>query len=185
MAEKHKPAETKKPETNMLLAVFEDIDPAAHGMDALRGNGINNDHITVISGTPITEGMMGRPKHSSNVPRFALGGAITGFLIGLFFAFGTPALYPVYVGGQPLFPVPPSVVVLFEMTMLIMMISTFLGVFLDSRFPSYSPKEYVPEISDGHIALLFECPVETEKTVVKALKDAGAHSVRPAELQTL
>ncbi len=176
---------TEEPKKNMLLAVFQDIDPAAHGMDALRGNGITNDHITVISGTPITEGMMGRPRHPSYVPRFAFGGAVTGFLIGVFFAFGTPLMYPVYVGGQPLLPVPPSVVVLFEMTMLMMMISTFLGVFLDSRFPSYSPKEYVPEISDGHIALLFECPAEIEKTVVKALKDAGAESVRPAELQTL
>ena len=63
----------------------------------------------------------------------------------------TPLIYFVPVGGQPVIPGPPSFVVVFELTMLGMLISTFVGVFLDSRFPSYRPMEYVPEVSDGKI----------------------------------
>jgi Protein of unknown function (DUF3341) len=80
-----------------------------------------------------------------------------------------------------LIPVPPSIVAVFEMTMLGMLIATFLGVFLDSYFPSYTPKEYVPEISDGKIAVLFACPVESESQFAQALSAIGAESVKPAE----
>ncbi len=170
---------------NMFLAIFEDVDPAAHAIDKLRELGIHDDHVTVISGTPITEAMMGRKHQWSNVTRFAGGGAILGFAAGVFLAFVTPNLYPIIVGGQPLIPGPPTIVVLFETTMLVMLISTFIGVFLDSRFPSYTPKEYVPEISDGRIAILFECADDMETKVEKAMKEMGAESFKRAEAQIL
>jgi hypothetical protein len=169
----------------MLLALFPDLDPAAQAVEKLRELGISDEHVNVISGIPITEAMMGRPHQKSNVPRLALGGAAGGMLLGAFLAFGTPNLYPLNVGGQPLIPGPPSVVVLFEMTMLGMLISTFLGVFLDSRFPSYEPKEYVAEISDGKIALLIECEPDEEKGIETAMTRIGAESVKHAEAQTL
>lgn len=172
-------------EKNMLLALFEEVDSAARAVDKLRTFGIENEHVNVISGTPITEAMLGRPHQWTNVPRLAMAGALGGMLVGIFLAFGTPALYPIYVGGQPLFPVPPSIVVLFEMTMLGIMLSTFLGVFLDARFPSYSPKVYVPEISDGYIALLIDCSAEQEDEVRQAMTAVGAESVKYAEVQAL
>jgi len=168
-------------ETKTLLALFEDIDPAAEAIDRLRGMGISDDQMNIISGIPVTERMLGRPRQWTNVPRLAMGGAVAGLLIGLFLAFGTPSLYTVHVGGQPVFPGPPSVVVIFEMTMLGLLVSTFLGVFLDSYLPSYRPKEYVPEISDGKIAILFNCPVEAEPGFIEAMTKLGAQSVNPAE----
>lgn len=172
-------------EKNLLLAVFEDIDPAAHAVDTLRSLGVSDEHVTVISGTPITEAMLGRKPQWSNVTRFALGGAIAGLLLGIFLAFGTPQLYPVFVGGQGLTPMPPALVVIFEMTMLLMLISTFIGVFLDSRFPNYTPMEYVPEISDGRIALLIECVADLEEKVQTAMREKGAESIRRAQAEAL
>ena len=128
---------------------------------------------------------MGRPRTWSNVPRLAAGGAVAGLLIGIALAFGIPNLYPILVGGQGLLPVPSSVVVMFEMTMLGMLVSTFLGVFLDSYLPSYRPKEYVPEISDGKIAILFSCPAEEEGSFTDALIRLGAQSIQPAEARQL
>lgn len=168
-------------EKSTLLAVFADIDPAAHGIDKLRELGVHDDEMNVISGIPVTEAMLGRPRQWSNVPRLAAGGAIVGFFVGLFFSAGTPLLYPVSVGGQPMIPVPPTIVAVFEMTMLCMLIATFLGVFLDSYFPSYTPKEYVPEISDGKIAVLFACPPGAESQFTQAMSAIGAESVKPAE----
>jgi hypothetical protein len=69
--------------------------------------------------------------------------------------------------------------------MLGMLISTFLGVFLDSRFPSYTPKEYVPEISDGKIAILIECEPDSEQEIEVAMTKIGAEQVKHAEAQTL
>lgn len=171
-------------EKNLLLAIFEDIDPAAHAVDKLHEMGIHDSHVTVISGTPITEAMLGRKPQWSNVARFAIGGAFVGLCVGIFLAYGTPNLYPITVGGRWI-GVPPTIVVMFEMTMLLMLISTFIGVFLDSRFPNYTPTEYVPEISDGRIGLLIECEREVETTIESSLKAIGAESVKHAQAEAL
>ncbi len=167
-----------------LLAVFPDLEPAADAIDKLRSLGLSDEQMNVISGVPVTEAMLGRPNQWTNVPRLAMGGAIGGFLIGAFLIF-TPLIYFVPVGGQPIIPGPPSVVVLFELTMLGMLISTFVGVFLDSRFPSYRPMEYVPEISDGKIAVLFYCPEGKQDKFTKAMTALGAEKVEVAEAQQL
>ncbi len=172
-------------EEKSLLAVFSDIDPAADAIEQLRLLGVHDDCMNVISGIPVTEAMLGRPSQWTNVPRLALGGAIAGFLVGVFLSFITPNMYTIKVGGQPFTPVPPAVIVLFEMTMLGMLLSTFLGVFLDSLFPNYRPMHYVPEISDGKIAILIECPPPDVQKVTDVLKKLGAESVEEAEAQHL
>jgi len=172
-------------ERSMLLALFDDVDPAADAIEKLRTMGIGDEQMTVISGIPVLEKFLGRPSVWTNVPRLALGGTVVGFLAGMFFAYGTPTMYPLNVGGQGLFAGPPAIVVIFELTMLGMLASTFLGVFLDSYFPSYQPKEYVTEVSDGKIAVLFSCPVEMESGISKAMTALGAEAVKPAEAQQL
>jgi len=168
-----------------LLAVFADIEPAADAIEQLRLLGVHDDHMNVISGIPVTEAMLGRPRQWTNVPRLALGGAMIGMVIGIFLAFIAPNMYTIKVGGQPFSPVPPAIIVIFEMTMLLMLLSTFLGVFLDSYFPNYRPMHYVPEVSDGKIAILFECSPADEKKITDAMKKLGAESVQPAEAQHL
>jgi len=172
-------------ENKSLLAVYSDLDPASDAIEQLRSLGIHDDCINVISGIPVTERMLGRPSQWTNVPRLAMGGAILGFLGGAFLAFVSPSMYEIKVGGQGFIPGPPTVVILFELTMLGMLLSTFLGVFLDSYFPSYRPMEYVKEISDGKIGILIECLPDDEKKLMDVLKKTGAESVKPAEAQHL
>ncbi|HSB66872.1 MAG TPA: quinol:electron acceptor oxidoreductase subunit ActD, partial [Anaerolineales bacterium] len=130
-------------EIKTFLAVFDDIDPAVDAMDQLRMHEVSDDQMNVISGIPITEHVLGRPHVWSNVPRLALGGALGGLLLAIFLAAGITNLYPLKIGRQGLVNGAPTVVLLFEMTMLGLLASTFIGVFLDSAFPSYRPKEYV------------------------------------------
>jgi len=173
------------PQPTTLLALYSDINPAADGIEKLHEMGVSDDEITVISGVPITESMLGRPHQRTNVSRLALGGAVAGFLFGAFLNFGTPVLYSVRVGGQPLLPIPPGLILLFEMTMLFMLLATFLGVFLDSYFPNYRPLEYTPEISDGKIGIFFRVPQDQQEEFINALNQLGAESVKPAEAQQL
>lgn len=172
-------------DSTMLLAVFEDIEPAANGIDKLHELGISDDQMNVISGIPVKETILGRPPALSYVSRIALTGAILGMLLGIFFVWGTPYLFPLRVGGQPIYPVPQLLIIVFEMTMLGLMGFAFLGLFVDSGFPSYTPKEYVPEISNGKIAVLFRCPQDEQKKFVDALTKLGAESVNPAEARQL
>ena len=113
------------------------------------------------------------------------GGAMMGMFTGLFFIYGVKALYPLMVGGQPIFPVPQGIIITFELTMLGLMGLSFIGMFVDSGFPSYTPKAYTPEISDGKIAVLFSCPTGEKEKFIDTLKEAGAESVEPAEARHL
>jgi hypothetical protein len=168
-----------------LLALFDDIDPAADAIAKLHEMGVADERINVISGVPVTHAMLGRPHPQTNVSRLALGGAVAGFFLGLFLNFGTPNLYNVQVGGQYITPIPPGLIVTFEMTMLLALLSTFLGVFLDSYFPNYRPLEYVVEVSDGKIGVFFKCAQDEQKKFMDALGKMGAESIKPVEAQQL
>jgi hypothetical protein len=172
-------------ETTTLLAMFENFEPAAVGVEKLEQLGVQHDDMNVISGIPVKHSILGRPAAITYVSRIGLLGAILGMLLGLFFIYGVKYLYPLYVGGQPIFPVPQGFIITFEMTMLGLMGFSFIGMFVDSGFPSYTPKAYTPEISDGKIALLFSCPTGEQEKFVDALKEAGAESVEPVEARHL
>jgi len=170
-----------------LLAVFPDLGPAADAIDRLRALGLSDDQMNVISGVPVSESMLGRPNQWTNVPGIALGGAILGFCAGFFLTFVSPYLYPypIQVNTHAFVPGPPTIVLLFEITMLGMLLSTFLGVFLDSFFPNYRPMEYVREVSDGKIAVFFTCPMESQEKFTKAMTALGAEKVEVAEVEQL
>jgi ActD protein len=172
-------------ETTTLLAMFEDFEPAAAGVEKLQNLGVSDDDMNVISGIPVKNTILGRPAAITYVSRIGLFGAILGMFLGIFFIYGIPYLYPLLVGGQPIFPVPQGFIITFEMTMLGLMGFSFIGLFVDSGFPSYTPKEYTPEISDGKIAVLFSCPTSEQEKFVDALKEAGAENVEPAEARHL
>jgi hypothetical protein len=168
-----------------MLAMFEEVEPAAEGVDKLQQLGVSNNDMNVISGIPIKHTILGRPAAITYVSRIGMLGALGGMFLGLFFIYGVKALYPLYVGGQPIFPVPQGIIITFELTMLGLMGLSFIGMFVDSGFPSYTPKHYTPEISDGKIAVLFSCPADEKEKFIDALKEAGAESIEPAEAQHL
>jgi ActD protein len=168
-----------------LLAMFNDLEPASEGIDKLQKLGVDNDDMNVISGIPVKHTILGRPAAITYVSRIGLFGALLGMSLGIFLIYGIPYFYPLLVGGQPIFPVPQGFIITFEMTMLGLMGFSFIGMFIDSGFPSYTPKEYTPEISDGKVAVLFSCPADEQETYIDAVKEAGAETVAPAEARHL
>jgi len=168
-----------------LLAMFQDFEPASEGIEKLHELGLNDDQMNVISGIPIKNTILGRPSAITYVSRIGMFGALMGMALGIFLIYGIPYLYPLLVGGQPIFPVPQGIIITFEMIMLGLMGFSFIGMFIDSGFPSYTPKEYMPEISDGKIAILFSCPSSDQDKFTEALTKLGAESVSPAEARQL
>ncbi len=172
-------------ETTTLLAMFNDIEPASEGIDKLQQLGVTDDDMNIISGIPVKNTILGRPGAITYVSRIGMLGAIMGVFLGVFLIYGIPYLYPLLVGGQPIFPVPQGLIITFEMTMLGLMGFSFIGMFVDSGFPSYTPKQYTPEISDGKVAVLFSCPTGEQEKFIDALKEAGAEKVEPVEARHL
>jgi hypothetical protein len=172
-------------ETTTLLAMFQDFEPASEGVAKLQELGLSDDDMNVISGIPVKNTILGRPLAITYVSRIGFFGALLGMSLGIFLIYGIPYLYPLLVGGQAIFPVPQGFIITFEMTMLGLMGFSFIGMFVDSGFPSYTPKQYTPEISDGKVAVLFSCPASEQEKFIDALKEAGAESVNPAEARYL
>jgi ActD protein len=172
-------------ETITMLAMFKDFEPASEGIEKLQKMGITDDDMNVISGIPIKNTILGRPAAITYVSRIGFFGALLGVSLGIFLIYGIPYLYPLLVGGQAIFPVPQGLIITFEMTMLGLMGFSFIGLFVDSGFPSYTPKQYTPEISDGKVAVLFSCPSADQGKFVDAMTKAGAESVAPVEARHL
>lgn len=169
----------------VLLAVFDEVGPASNGIARLRELGVRDENMNVISGLPFPGRVLGRPNAVTHVSKIALAGAAVGAAFGLFLLYGLTYFYPLGVGGQPLYPVPMGFITTFEMAMLGLMGMAFLGLFVDSGFPSYTPKQYVPEISNGKVALLLECPRAEQQRFTETLTKLGAESVEPAEARHL
>lgn len=169
----------------LRMALIDNINPLAEAIERLREIGFRDEEITVYSGQPHTTVALGRPLLKTHVPYIGM----TGFLVGLGMAvalvWGTPLQYPLSVGGQPIRPIPPLLVLGFEFSMLGLMVGTFLGVVWESRFPAFGSKIYHPEISDGKTAVVFECPPDEYEDTKQKLADLGVTWIDPVEEMTL
>ncbi len=139
-----------------LLGLFHDVASAAEGIAQLRQLGVPDEKITVMSGMPYAAKMLGRPHPRHRLGRITLTGTALGLLTAAFLSVGIFLLYQLYQGGQPLIPIPPSLIVFFEVTMLGTMVVTFLGLFLVNRFPVLKPAAYDPLITEGAVGVAAE-----------------------------
>lgn len=163
------------------IVLFEEVDSAAAALDVLREHGVKEEQIEVLSAEPHAAEVLGRPQIKTNVAWIGM----TGFLVGLVMAFllvwGTPQLYPISVGGRPLFTIPPWLVLTFEFSMLGLLAATFLGVIWESNFPDFSPKVYHPAISEGEIGIVFSDPSSGMKQLQSRLQEMGGRVIENVE----
>ncbi len=161
-----------------ILGLFHEATPTAETIDRLHRLGVSDDRITVMSGMPYRAEMLGRPRPKRRVGLIALIGAGLGLFTGLFLTVGIFLLYPLVQGGQPLAPIPPTLIVLFEMTMLGTMWAAFIGLLGENRFPIFRSQIYDPRITEGHIGVTVIVDETLAEQVKKILNEHGAHHLR-------
>ena len=167
----------------LLLGLFHEATPTADTIDELRKLGVPDDQITITSGIPYRASMLGRTRTYERLIPIALFGAVGGLLTALFLTVGTPLLFPIHVGGQPLIPIPPSLIIVFELTMLGTMLATFAGILAESRFPFFGRRAYDFRITEGHIGLLARVDAALVDQVEEILKAHGAHHLQHFEVR--
>lgn len=167
------------------IALFKEteVDSAAEAVAKLRTLGVADKDISVISGIPFSEKILGRPVTWTRIPAIGISGAVVGIIASLALNLGTPLLYPVRVGGMAYLPIPPTIVLTFELGMLGLMISVFLGVLIETMAPSSGPRGYHPKISEGYIGVLFTCHPGKAGAVISAVKELGAEMVNRSEVK--
>jgi mono/diheme cytochrome c family protein len=167
--------------TTQLLGLFHEATPTADTIEQLRGLGVAHEKITVISGMPYRADMLGRPRPRVRLGLAALLGAGLGLLTAVFLTVGIFLLYPLSQGGQPLVPIPPSLIVLFEVTMLGTMWATFFGFVIGNRLPIFKLQLYDPRITEGHVGVLAEVDEGLADQVESVLAANGAHHMHRVE----
>jgi len=172
-------------EETVHLALFKDIDPATKAIDKLRELGVQDKDMTIISSVPYSDKMLGRPMTWTVVPKLAILGFVLGLVVSLLLNFGTPLQYPIRVGNMPYLPIPTTLVLTFEISMLGLLIFTFLGVIWESAYPSFGPKIYHDEISNGRIAVVFNCSPEIHTQAHEVLAALGAEWMHRTEATSL
>jgi mono/diheme cytochrome c family protein len=161
-----------------LLGLFNNVEPTADAIDRLHKLGVTDEQITVMSGAPYRPDVLGRPHTRSRVGCAAMMGAITGILAATFLTIGLFLLYPIIQGGQPLVPVPPSLIVFFEVTMLGTMWASFFGLLILEKMPHIKDEPYDVRITEGYIGVQVTADEKKAGDLEKAFTDAKAVSVK-------
>ena len=165
-----------------LLGLFNNVEAAADAIARLHKLGVSDEKILVLSGSPYKPEMLGRPHHHGKVGLASLGGALLGVLLAAFLTAGIFLLYPLYQGGQPLIPIPSSLIIFFEVTMLGTMWASFFAMLVLSGLPVFKDQPYDPRITEGYIGVQVTLDEKLGDQVEQAFKDAGTAEVKRQKL---
>jgi mono/diheme cytochrome c family protein len=158
----------------VLLALFDDLALVPGAVRQLRQMGLPDDRVTVMSSLPYDPRMMARPRARDRMPRTALLGAILGLVTAVSLLAATFLLYPLLQGGQPVLPIPPSMIITIEVTLLGTMWTLFFGFFVVNRLPAFGRPVYDGRITLGKIGVVVRPDEAQTLEVERVLREAGA-----------
>jgi hypothetical protein len=160
-----------------LLGLFALADQALKAAGGLREAGFQE--ISLMSPTPIpgVEKVLGRK--TSAIKRFTFFGTLTGMLAGFLLAAGTAVLYLLPTGGRPIIPIPPYLVISYEVGILFGVLATLFGFLISARLPALKDRHYTPETHIDRFGILVTCRSERDaERARRIILAAGAEEVR-------
>jgi hypothetical protein len=132
-----------------VRGAFLTIEEVIDAVHALEEDGFAGEDITVFSPipTPHLEEHIDRPV--SKVRLMTLIGGILGCVTGFALTYWTFFAWKMHVGGKPISSFPVTVIIMFELTVLLGGLFTLAGVFIFSRIPALTSKPgYHPRFSE-------------------------------------
>jgi hypothetical protein len=159
-----------------VLASFTHIDAACEAILTLRGQGRRD--FTVYSPAPNHEIEESLGITSSPVRLFTLIGGLTGCAAGFAMTIWMSRDWPLLVGGKPIAPIPPYVVLGFELTILIGALSTVAGLIFLAARNSTRGLAYHPSFSDDRIGIFVPAGADQAGSLAELFRKAGATEVR-------
>lgn len=161
-----------------VLGLFDDVEPATESLKRLHDLGLSERAVTLLSAMPLPESWPGPAWIRQRGAPFAVLGAILGIGLGLVLTAGLYLLYQINTGLQPLIPIPTSGIIIFELTMLGIMATTFVGFLIINRMPAFSRPTYDVRVTEGKIGVLARVGDSLAGAVENALQSAGANEVK-------
>lgn len=145
---------------HQLLALFDNFDEAREAiielkvMD-LREGGVEEMRMKSPVPHPELEDVIGaRPVY---VQRFAFVGAVLGAVSGFLLTAATQSSFLVQPqGGKPVIPIPPDLIIVYELTILLGVWFTVIGFLLGAGLPRRRARLYSRRISEDQVGLYLE-----------------------------
>ncbi|MDH3588208.1 MAG: DUF3341 domain-containing protein [Gammaproteobacteria bacterium] len=117
----------------------------------------------------------------SKVRYFSLTGAILGGLSGMALAIGTALVFILPTGGRPIIPIPPYLVIMYEMTILFGVLATLLGFHVVSGLPAWKEAPYTPEANVDRFVVSVPTDVADVSRVESVMRETGAAEIKRVE----
>ncbi|MDX1763559.1 MAG: quinol:electron acceptor oxidoreductase subunit ActD [bacterium] len=165
-----------------VLGLFEDVERAAAGVEALVSGGFAEEEITSLTSAPLPEGVLVRNEGPSRFRWLTVLGGVVGAGAGFLLAAGTAWLYPLYTGEKAIISMFPVGIITYEFAMLFAILGTIVGMFWEMGLPRFKPRLYDPGIADGLIGILVQCKDKSAQSKAgDILRQAGVVRVREEE----
>lgn len=160
-----------------VLGVFSYLDDVLAAIGAARKTQLRVQ--TVYSPTSrheITEALGLGPL--SKVRYFTLTGAILGILTGIVLSVYTSLEWELVVSGKPVIPVVTTVIVSFELCILMAILFNLVGMLIQSRMPALRlPPDYDPRFSVDQFGVVVACDEGSRAEAARILRESGAEEV--------
>ncbi len=158
-----------------VLGAFLHVDSAVEAIGALKAKGFED--LTVYTAAPNHEIEDALDQPISWVRLFTLIGGLTGCTAGFAMTIWMSRDWPLLVGGKPIAPVPPYVVLAFELTILYGSLCTVAGMIILSLVKSLKGRAYHPLFSDDRIGIFVPCGPDQSAGVRDLLARTGSEEV--------
>jgi hypothetical protein len=159
-----------------LLGIFDDVSALVRAMKSVKASHLEIH--TVFSPTPHDEiGEALEPK-ASPVRYFAMVGGVIGGIIGYGLAAFTSLQWKLDVSGKPILAWVPFSVEGYEITVIVAVLFTFLGMLIACRIPRFRmPRFYDRRFTEDHYGLLVLCSEEDKDAAAAMLEGGGAREI--------
>ncbi|HUE90292.1 MAG TPA: quinol:electron acceptor oxidoreductase subunit ActD [Vicinamibacterales bacterium] len=162
-----------------VYGLYDEGRSAQRAVDALRAADIADRDITVISGQPMEDFEFGRAESANWLWWFACAGGLAGMILGYGLtwlaqnAWPIEGGWPITVGGMPKYSWWPSLIIIFELTMLGAIVTTAVALLITAGLPGWREKLYDPAVTDGKILVGVENPPEASVAAIERALSAA------------
>jgi hypothetical protein len=143
-----------------VYALYPNGQSAQEGVNRLRGAGLADRDITILSAQPMEDFEFGHIDHKNRLWWLACGGALVGMASAYGIVFVAQMWWPINVGALPAFAWWPSLIIIFELTMLGAILTTVVALLVTGSLPGRGEKLYDPAVTRGQILVGVENPAD-------------------------
>jgi hypothetical protein len=131
---------------------------AQRAVDRLRAEGLGDEAITVLTSEPREDCAFSQMHKPTKMWWIACGGGLTGLAAATGFLTYAERSWPINVGGLPIVAWWPNLIIMFELTLLGVILATVLTLVVGALLADRKATLYDPAVTDGWILVGVENP---------------------------